>query len=97
MDNIDTELFEFLDLLNYTLSSKFIDKWKFKYSEVFLKQFQLKLLNSLSNKKQLKLKTLFKYLTNRCKYSPEQVSNFFKSIEIEMYCPVIYGKISDVL
>ncbi len=97
MDNIDIELFEFLDLLDFTLSSKFVEKWKFKYSEVFLKQFQLKLLNALSSKKQLKLKTLYRYLTNRCKYSPEQVSNFFKSIEIELYYPVIHGRASDVL
>ena len=91
--DIDIEIIDFLDLIDETLSNKFIEKWRYRFSEKFLKQFQLKILSSLNKQKPLKLKSLFNYLTRKCSYSPEQVINFFNSIEIEIYSPFIYGRL----
>ena len=73
MSNLDIEFVDFIDLLNVTLSNDFINKWKHRYSERFIKHFQLKVLNSLNKRKVLKLETLYNYLTKKCKYSDEQV------------------------
>ena len=92
--NTDIEIIDFIDLLNHTLSRKFIDLWRYKYSEKFLKHFQVKILQALSNQKPLKIDTLFTYLTKKCKYSHEQVLNFFESINIYSYHPFILGKLT---
>jgi hypothetical protein len=97
MDNINTELYEYLDLINDTLSLAFVEKWRFKYSERFIKHFQLKLLDSFNRKKPLKKDILFNYLVKKCKYSPEQVKSFFESIDIDMYSPFIFGRLSSKL
>ena len=38
---------------------------------------------------QLSEHSLYNYLTKKCKYSPEQVDNFFEAIDIELYRPLI--------
>jgi hypothetical protein len=43
----------------------------------------------MDNQKPIKQSTLFTYLTKRCKYSEEEVTNFFKAIEIDLYDPII--------
>lgn len=91
MSNIDTDLIDFLDLINETLSYSFVEKWRHKYSEKFIKHFQLKVLESMSKQKPMKLEMLYNYLTKKCKYSHEQVDSFFKSVEIDIYYPFIYG------
>ena len=91
-DNLDIDIIDFIDLMNITLSSDFTEKWRYKYSEKFVKHFQLKLLSSLSNQKPLKIDALFNYLTKKCKYSPEQVVSFFDSIDIDLYRPLISGR-----
>jgi len=90
-DNIDIAIVDFLDLLNETLSYSFVEKWRYKYSEKFIKHFQLKLLESMNKGKPIKKKRLYNYLTKKCKYSSEQVLHFFDSIDIEIYNPFIYG------
>ena len=92
-NNLDIEIIDFLDLINDTLSTTFIEKWRHKYSEKFIKHFQLKLLSALTKQKPIKIELLFNYLTKKCKYSPEQVTNFFNTIEIEIYSPFIYGRL----
>jgi len=94
-NNLDIEIFDLLELLDETLSSRFIERWRHKYSEKFIKHFQLKLLNSLSKQKPLKLDMLYNYLTKKCKYSGEQVLNFFETIDIDIYRPFIYGKLKN--
>ena len=88
--NPDIEIIDFLDLINNTLSSSFLEKWQYKYSKKFIKHFQLKILQSLNNQKPIKLDTLFRYLTKKCKYSPDQVENFFETIDIDIYYPIIF-------
>jgi ubiquitin-protein ligase len=92
-NNIDIELLEILDLINFTVSNEFIDKWSMKYSVQFLKHFQFRLLHSLNSKRPMNVNDLFKYLTNKCKYSETQVKNFFESIDIEIYKPIIGGRL----
>jgi len=94
--DIDVDIVDFLDLIDETLSNKFILTWRHRFSEKFLKQFQLKILSSLSKQKPLKLKSLFNYLTRKCSYSPEQVTNFFGSIDIDLYRPLIQGSMQDL-
>jgi hypothetical protein len=92
-NNLDIEIIDFLDLINETLSTTFVEKWRHKYSEKFIKHFQLKLLSALTKQKPIKIELLYNYLTKKCKYSPEQVTNFFETIEIEIYSPFIYGRL----
>jgi hypothetical protein len=88
-DNIDENIVDFLDLINYTLSSKFEEKWRHRFSAAFIKLFQLKIIESMDSQKPLKRSTLYTYLTKRCKYSSDQVDNFFQAIEIDLYDPLI--------
>ena len=92
-ENTDIDIIDFLDLINDTLSSSFVERWRYKYSEKFIKHFQLKLLASLNKQKPIKLEMLYNYLTKKCKYSPEQVHNFFNTIDIEIYRPFIFGSL----
>lgn len=91
-NNLDIELYEILDLINETLKDSFIDRWKYRYSEKFLKLFQLKILSSLEKQKPIKLDKLFTYFVKNCGYNPDQVKDFFKTVDIEIYYPLIlYG------
>jgi hypothetical protein len=85
----DIDFIDFIDLINYTLNNNFVDKWRYKYSEKFIKHFQIKLLDSLNKQKVLKLTSLYNYLTKKCRYSGEVVDNFFEAIDISIYYPLI--------
>jgi len=87
--NTDIDIIDFMDLMNFTLHNDFVTKWRHKYSEKFIKHFQLKILDSLSKQKILKLSSLYNYLTKKCRYSGEQVDNFFITIDISLYYPLI--------
>ena len=93
-DNIDINIIDFIDLLDETLNSTFIEKWRYTYSERFIKQFQMKLLASLTTNKPLKIDSLYIYLTKKCKYSKEQVLNFFEAVDIDVYRPLIQGRLT---
>jgi len=85
----DIDFIDFIDLINYTLNNNFVDKWRYKYSEKFIKHFQIKLLDSLNKQKVLKLTSLYNYLTKKCRYSGDVVDNFFEAIDISIYYPLI--------
>tara|TARA_Y100001938_G_C7763527_1_gene269726 strand:- start:49 stop:333 length:285 start_codon:yes stop_codon:yes gene_type:complete len=87
--NTDIDLVDFMDLINYTLHKDFVEKWRYKYSEKFIKHFQIKVLESLNKQKILKRSSLYNYLTKKCRYAPDQVENFFTSIDITIYSPLI--------
>jgi hypothetical protein len=95
-EDINQLLFEFTELLDFTLSNEFINRWKDKYSTKFIKLFQTRLMKCLNDRRCLKLSTLYTFLTIKCNYSREQVLNFLNSIDIEVYNPVITGRISDL-
>jgi hypothetical protein len=90
----DIEIIDFLDLINQTLSSSFVEKWRYKYSEKFIKHFQMKVLDSMNKQKPIKISILYNYLVKKCKYSDNQVLNFFDTIDIDIYRPFIYGSLS---
>jgi hypothetical protein len=89
MTNADIDLIDFMDLVNFTLHKDFVEKWRYKYSEKFIKHFQIRILESLNKQKVLKLSSLYNYLTKKCRYSEDQVTNFFESIDIDIYYPLI--------
>ena len=93
-DNTDVNIIDFIDLLDETLNTTFIEKWRYAYSERFIKQFQVKILSSLTTSKPIKIDSLYIYLTKKCKYSKEQVLNFFESVDIDIYRPLIQGKLT---
>jgi len=96
VDDINQLLYEFTELLDFTLSNSFIERWKGKYSIKFLKLFQTRLIKSMGDRRPLKITTLFTFLTKKCNYSKEQVINFFDSIDISMYSPLISGSKRDL-
>ena len=66
------------------------------YKWVFLKEFQGKVIKSLKDRKPIKLDSLYKHLSKKCGYSPEQIKNFFEAIDIKIYHPLVLGKVSSL-
>jgi hypothetical protein len=94
MSNLDVDIVDFIDLINFTLSDEFIDKWRYRFSSKFIKEFQSKVIKSLKDRKPIKLDSLTKHLSKKCGYSIEQVKNFFEAIDINIYHPLVLGKFS---
>ena len=78
------ELTEFLEHLDYCLSLKFKEKWRYRFSTHFIEIFQEKVL------KTLKKSTLITTYTRKHKYSVNEVEQFFSLISIEDYYPIIF-------
>jgi len=38
----DIDIVDFIDLINFTLSEEFIDKWKYRFSSRFFKRISIK-------------------------------------------------------
>ena len=94
--NTEIEIIDLLDLLSFTLSTEFINKWKSKYGERLLKSFQLKLIESLKAQKPISIHNLHKYLHLNLSYNTEVVINFFKDIDFEIYQPMIHGSLNSI-
>jgi hypothetical protein len=84
-----TDLVDLLDLLNFTLHEDFLQKWRHKYSERFITTFQYKVLDSLNKGKPIKKENLSNFFKKKLRYSEEQIDNFYTSIDITLYRPVI--------
>ena len=54
-NNLDIDIIDFLDLINETLSYSFVEKWRHKFSEKFVKHFQLKVLDAMNKQKPIKI------------------------------------------
>lgn len=87
--DIKIDLLEFYDLMEYTLSFKFRDKWKHLFSERMIKLFQLKLLQNFKARKVLKKNVLVNYLTSKGRYRKDIVEDFLEMIDLELYRPFI--------
>ena len=96
-DNFDFMLIDFIELIDFTLSNKFVERWKGKYSTKFLSHFQARIMKGLQDQRVLKLSTLFTHLTKTCGYDQEQVYNFLDSIEIDIYSPFVSGHLEDFI
>jgi hypothetical protein len=97
MDSTEAQLVDLIELLDYTFSNDFLESWRHKYSEKFIKQFQNKLLEVMKENKPIKIKTLTYFLRKNNKYSLAQVINFYRSIDISLYYPVVQGRINDLI
>ena len=83
-------LSEFLEQINYSLSLKFKEKWRYRFSTHFIEVFQEKVLKSLSTQRPLKKSTLVTAYTKNYKYNIAEVQEFFSLIHIEDYYPLVY-------
>jgi hypothetical protein len=81
---------EFLEQVNYCLSLKFKEKWRYRFSTHFIGIFQDKVLNSLNTQRPLKMSSLTSVYIKKHKYSPTEVREFFRMISIEDYYPLVY-------
>ena len=88
-NDVKISLIEFYDLIEYTLSFKFREKWRDLFSERMVKLFQLKILQSMKNQKPIKKTSLLNYLTNKGRYKKEIIEDFFEAIDLELYRPFI--------
>jgi len=83
-------LSEFMEQVNYCLSLKFKEKWRYRFSSHFIEVFQEKVLKSLKSQRPLKMSTLVSAYVKKHKYNPVEVQAFFGLIEITEYYPLIY-------
>jgi hypothetical protein len=94
--SIEEEIIDLLDLLTFTLSSDFLDKWKSKYGERLLKSFQVKVIDSLKLQRPMDIQNLFKYFTVNLHYNPEIINSFFRDIDFDIYQPIIHGSLTQL-
>ena len=87
--NDSKDFIDFIDIVNFTLDSSFLEKWRYKYSEKFITSFQMRLLKAVSDRKPIKKESLTNFFKKKLKYSPEQINNFYESIDINLYHPLI--------
>ena len=92
MDDIssDVELHEFLEQVNYVLSTTFKEKWRHRFSTNFISIFQTRVLKALKDKKPVKKSSLTSLFTNKHKYALSEVEDFYRCIDIFLYHPLIY-------
>lgn len=88
------EQIEILEVINYYLSNKFKEKWRYRFSDRFITYFQLRLLKSITDSRPLKIDTLFTYLHKKCKYSKDQTLDFFTEVDIDLLRPIITGTLT---
>tara|TARA_Y100001937_G_scaffold37513_1_gene53506 strand:+ start:31033 stop:31323 length:291 start_codon:yes stop_codon:yes gene_type:complete len=96
MNTLEEDLVETIDLLNFTFSSDFIDKWSFKYGKRLPSLYQLRLLKSLDSRKPLKLQTIYKFLVVDSGFNEEVIKSFLEDIEYEIYSPILKGSLKDL-
>jgi hypothetical protein len=85
-------IYDLLDQVNYALSDKFKEKWRYKFSTNFIEVFQQTLLKALENQRPVKRSTLTSTYLKKHKYSIHIVEDFYKSIDINLYYPLILGE-----
>ena len=88
-NSTEHEVSELLEHMSFTLSQKFVEKWRYKYPSKLITFFQTKLLHAWQVKKPIKKATLSSQLVKRGRVSNEVVLTFFEDIDIVLYYPVI--------
>ena len=84
-----TELYEFMEAMDYLLSKEFLDKWRYKYSCSFITFFQEKVLEALIKRKPIKKETLKNILKTKTKFNEHMIVQFYDDIDITLYYPMI--------
>ena len=97
MSNLEQDLVETIDLLNFTFSSDFVDKWSFKYGKRLPSLLQIRLLKSLDTRKPLKIQTVYKFLVIDSGLNDEVIKSFLEDIDYEIYYPIIRGTLRDLI
>jgi hypothetical protein len=95
MGSLEQDLVEVVDLLSFTFSSAFVDKWGFKYGKRLPSLLQMKLLRCL-NTKPLKIHLLTKFLVVDSGFGQEVVESFLNDIDYTIYRPIIQGNLQEV-
>lgn len=85
------EIQELFEQINYALSLKFKDKWRHRYSETFVLIFQNALLEAFSQQRPIKISALEDAFIKKNGYDRNLVSDFFNTIDITLYYPIIYN------
>jgi len=85
----EMEILDLLDLLQFTFSNEFVEKWRHRYSTAFIEHFQQRLFLAMEDKKPVKRSSLTHYLVKKCKYNEDIVADFYDAIDIEIYYPVV--------
>lgn len=93
MHNLDSEFIDIIDLVDFTFSSNFVEKWSFKYGRRLARLFQIKIMKSLESRKVLKMSMLYKFLVTDSGFSPEVVKDFLLDVDYEIYSPIISGSL----
>ena len=84
------EIQEFFEQVSYALSLQFKEKWRHRYSERFINIFQRMLMEAFSSQKAIKISELEEEFITKNGYDKLVVSDFFKTIDISLYYPIIY-------
>lgn len=82
-EGLDTSLVEFLDSVQYFVSDKFKDKWRFKYSELLLETFVNLIITSLKKNKPIKKSSLRNKLRKKTGMSEEVIETFLEETDAE--------------
>ena len=85
----ESELKELLEQVNYALSDKFKEKWRHRFSTNFVSIFQDRLLKALKTRKPVTRSSIKSLYTKQHKYSPSEVRDFFKLIDLSLYYPLV--------
>lgn len=88
-ENLDNEIAEFLEQIDYALSFKFKEKWKHRFSTTFINVFQEKIITALKRQKPFKLSTLEMTYIKKYNYKKEYVRDFYECINIGLYKPLV--------
>tara|TARA_R110002126_G_scaffold84465_21_gene205279 strand:+ start:1584 stop:1874 length:291 start_codon:yes stop_codon:yes gene_type:complete len=96
MENLDAEFIDVIDLVDFTFSLSFIEKWSHKYGRRLARLFQIKIMKSLESRKVLKLSMLYKFLVTDSGFSPDVVKAFLLDVDYEIYSPIISGSLEAV-
>lgn len=96
MVNFETELIDMMDLVDFTFSSDFVEKWGFKYGKRLPRLFQFRIMKSLSSHKFIKMTGIHKYLSTDSGFSSDIVNNFLNDIDYELYFPILVGSLDDI-
>ena len=94
--SLEQDLVEVIDLLSFTFSSSFVDRWGFKYGKRLPSLLQMRLLKCLDVRKPLKLQVLNKFLVVDSGFSQEVVESFLKDIDYTVYSPIIQGHLKEI-
>jgi len=89
VSELELELKELLEQVNYALSDEFEEKWRYRFSSNFISIFQNRLLKALKNRKPVTRSSIRSLYLKQHKYSEKEVREFFSLIDLSLYYPLV--------